>query len=92
MGSDSFQNLSKWKNGAVIARDWPILIYKRPGFEITNTLSASITVAAAPLLEISSTHIRELIRSGRSIRYLVPDPVKEEIEKNLYYKGSKDPA
>jgi nicotinate-nucleotide adenylyltransferase len=86
MGSDSFQNLAKWKNGEVIARNYPIIIYRRPGFEITNPLNASITVADAPLIEISSTHIRELVRTGKSIRYWVADATMEEIEKNLYYK------
>ena len=92
MGSDSFQNLGKWKNGDVIARSYPVIIYKRPGYEITNLLNAHITIADAPLLEISSTRIRDMIRSGESIRYLVPDVVKEEIEKNNYYRDLKDPA
>jgi nicotinate-nucleotide adenylyltransferase len=33
MGSDSFQNLPKWKNAEVIMRDYEIYAYKRPGFE-----------------------------------------------------------
>jgi nicotinate-nucleotide adenylyltransferase len=45
----------------------------------------------APLLEISATHIRELIQEGKSIRFLVPDVVLEEIEETGYYK-LKNPA
>ena len=93
MGSDGFQNLDKWKNAEVIIQHYPITIYKRPGFEITNTHGASITITDAPLLEISSTHIRYLIRKGLSIRYLVPDVVKEEIENNGYYSSAlENPA
>lgn len=92
MGSDSFQNLAKWKNGDIIARTYPIIIYKRAGFEITNPLNAMITVADTPLLDISSTRIRDMIRARKSIRYLVPDVVKEEIERNNYYRELKDPA
>lgn len=89
IGSDGFLNIKKWKNAAVILKNYPIIIYKRPGFEINNSaLSGSISVADAPLIEISSTHIRYLIKSGKSIRYLVPDIVKEEIEKNLYYRSA----
>jgi len=40
----------------------------------------------APLLDISSTAIREMIKAGKSIKFFVPDVVKEEIEKNHYYK------
>ena len=87
MGSDSLQNLNKWKNAEVIMSRYPIYVYTRPGFEIRDDLPIKKTVLDAPLLEISSTHIRELVRSGKSIRYLVPDAVKEEIESNHYYKG-----
>ncbi|MBD0374088.1 MAG: nicotinate-nucleotide adenylyltransferase [Flavisolibacter sp.] len=85
MGSDSFQNLSKWKNFEVIIAHYPILIYKRPGFEIENKMNAAIRVMDAPLLEISATHIRELVQKGKSIKYLVPPGVEEEIVANRYY-------
>jgi nicotinate-nucleotide adenylyltransferase len=87
MGSDGFQNLNKWKNYPVIAANHMIYIYKRPGFEVTENHGAAITVLDAPLLEISSTHIRELIKNKKSIRFLVPDVVKEEIELAGYYKN-----
>ena len=86
MGSDSFKNLEKWKNYESLINNYRIYIYKRPGFEVVNNHNADIIMVEAPLLEISSTHIRELIRKGKSIRYLVPDSVKEEIESNNYYK------
>ncbi|HSF46069.1 MAG TPA: nicotinate (nicotinamide) nucleotide adenylyltransferase [Chitinophagaceae bacterium] len=86
MGSDSLQNLNKWKNAEVIMNRYPLYVYTRPGFDIRNDLPVNKTVLKAPLLEISSTHIRELIKNGKSIRYLVPDAVKEEIESNHYYK------
>ena len=40
----------------------------------------------APLLEISATHIRELIRAGKSIKYLVPPSVEEEIAASNFFK------
>lgn len=88
MGSDGFQNIGNWYNAKVIIDNYPILIYKRPNFEVVNTINASIKVVDAPLLDISSTHIRYMIKSGKSIRYLVPDIVKEEIEKNLFYRSA----
>ncbi len=88
MGSDSFQNLANWKNAQHIVQNHGIYLYARPGFEITNSLNASVKTIEAPLLEISSTHIRKLIASGKSIRFLVPDNVKEEIQANHYYMSS----
>lgn len=86
MGSDSFQNLKNWKNYQLLISRFKIYIYMRPGFEITNINSQNIKIMHAPLLQISSTHIRENIRNKKSIKFLVPDKVKEEIERNSYYK------
>lgn len=86
MGSDGFQNLPKWKNADLLVKEYPIIIYKRPGFDITDTLNASVQILDAPMLDISATFIRNTIREGKSIRYLVPDKVREEIERNNYYK------
>ncbi|HWI93794.1 MAG TPA: nicotinate (nicotinamide) nucleotide adenylyltransferase [Flavisolibacter sp.] len=89
MGSDGFQNLDKWKNPETIIASYPIIIYKRSGFEVDNKLNANITIMNAPLLEISSTHIRALIQSGKSIKYLVPPAVEEEIIASGMFKKSR---
>jgi|SRR5579871_6669507 len=87
MGSDSFQNLSKWKNYKYLLKHHPLYIYKRAGFEkLPEYPEAKITVLDAPLLQISATHIRESVKNGKSIRYLVTEAAREEIERNGYYK------
>lgn len=86
MGSDSYQNLPKWKNAEIIIANYPVIIYKRPGFEVEKLYNESNKVLDAPLLQISATHIRELIKSGKSIKYLVPPSVEEEIEKSGLFK------
>jgi nicotinate-nucleotide adenylyltransferase len=86
MGSDGFKNLDKWKNYKVLINNHHFYIYKRPDFEVEETLGATITVLNAPLLDISSTTIRTMIKEKKSIRFLVPDVVKEEIERNAYYR------
>jgi nicotinate-nucleotide adenylyltransferase len=86
MGSDSFQNLPKWKNAAAIIQHYPILVYERPGFKVSDTLGVQVTLLEAPLLEISATHIRNLVQKGKSIRYLVPEAVAAEIERSRFYR------
>lgn len=86
MGSDGFQNLPKWKNVELLIKEYPIIVYRRPGFEIIDHWNARLTVLDAPMLDISATLIRNNIKEGKSIRYLVPEKVKEEIERNNYYK------
>jgi len=85
MGSDSYTNLNKWKNYELILKNYSIMVYKRPGFDVAE-LPKNVTLLDAPLLQISSTRIREMIKQKQSIRYLVPDVVKEEIERSSYYK------
>ena len=86
MGSDSYQNLPRWKNYEQLLKNTAIYIYKRAGFEnIPEYPNAKLNILEAPLLQISATHIRDILKEGKSIRYLVPDIVKEEIERNHYY-------
>ena len=86
MGSDSFQNLHKWKNFEVIVNEYDVYVYLRPGFEVTNKLNAKLHIVDAPLLQLSATQIRQYVKEGKSIRYLVPESVREEIAKGGYYK------
>lgn len=88
MGSDSFQNLPTWKNFRQLLDRYPIFVYERPNYAAENNYEGSkVIFLKAPLLEISSSYIRTLVREGRSIRYLVPDKVRNEIEQNGYYKN-----
>ena len=87
MGSDSYQNIHKWKNYKSITGHYQIYIYKRPGFEVSpEKLGSRTTLLDAPLLQISATQIREYIRNKKSVRYMIPEKVLEEIEKGGYYK------
>jgi nicotinate-nucleotide adenylyltransferase len=86
MGSDSFQNIHRWKNYTFILNHYKIFIYNRPGHPVTETHGANIHLLDAPLLPVSATQIRGLAREGKSLRYLVPDRVLEEIERGGYYK------
>ena len=87
MGSDSFQNLQKWKNSEWLLQHYPIYIYTRPGHENLPAYPGAKAIHRlnAPLLPISSTDIRKNIKEGKSIRYLVPENVRTEIERNGYY-------
>ncbi len=88
MGSDSYANITNWKNYEVLLKKYKIIIYKRPGFVETqkNGLPEDLIQLTAPLLDISASSIRQNIKQQKSIQYLVVDEVREEIEKNGYYK------
>ena len=86
MGSDSFENLPKWKNHEQLLKNYNIVVYERPGHPVQPPIPKQVMILKAPLLEISATHIRQSIKNNKSIRFLVPDSVKQEIERNGYYK------
>jgi len=85
IGSDSFQNIHRWKNYEHLLASYSFLVYKRPGFEIKETHGADLTLLDAPLLEISSTFIRRQVKEKKSIKYLVPEAVEQYIGTNKYY-------
>ena len=86
MGSDSYQNLDKWKNYESIVNNYPVYVYKREGHEIKRTFSKEPVILDAPIIQISASQIRDYIRSAKSIRYLVPEIVREEIESRKFYR------
>jgi len=86
MGSDSFQNLPKWKNFDALVKNYQFIVYRRPGFDITEKFGADVTYLEAPMLELSATLIRNNCKDGITIRYLVPEDVRLEIERNNYFK------
>jgi nicotinate-nucleotide adenylyltransferase len=86
MGSDSYQNLDKWKNYETIINNYAVYVYKREGHEIKKTFDKEAVILNAPIIQISASQIREHIRSAKSIRYLVPEIVREEIESRKFYK------
>jgi nicotinate-nucleotide adenylyltransferase len=85
MGSDSYCNLSKWKNYEQILEHYSIIIYNRPNFDVVENLH-NAEVLNAPMLNISSTIIRKLIKEGKSIKYLVNEIVYTELSNNNYYR------
>ncbi|HEU0228647.1 MAG TPA: nicotinate (nicotinamide) nucleotide adenylyltransferase [Arachidicoccus soli] len=87
IGSDSFTNLSKWKNYETLIKNYSFIVYQRPGFEINTETTKNINyeLLDAPLLDISATFIRAQLKERKDIKYLLPHGVYSEIESNKYY-------
>ncbi|GIV59428.1 nicotinate (nicotinamide) nucleotide adenylyltransferase [Rhodocaloribacter litoris] len=89
LGGDSFRDFATWHRPDEIIRRVPLLVYDRPGTRYDDVPERFRTRACfvdAPLLEISGSDIRTRIREGRSIRYLVPEPVRRYIETHGLYR------
>ncbi len=89
IGSDSLDHFAEWHRPDEIAERVPLVVYKRPGVIDTvpePRFARHVRFVAAPVMEVSGTEIRSRCRSGRSIRYLVPEGVRTYIEENGLYR------
>ena len=95
IGSDSMADLSNWHKAQELVGKANFLAAARPGVELNfnevKKVFGSIGVQhihqfITPSFEISSTNIRERIKIGRSIKYLVPEEVEEYIYRENLYK------
>ena len=87
MGSDNLESFHKWKNYESILKQYEILVYNRARQIKTSLVNHnSVHFFNAPILQISSSFIRECIRNNKSIKYLVPEQVINQIEASSYYK------
>lgn len=87
MGEDNLPTLPKWKNYQVLLDRYAIYVYPRPGTPHSPLHEhPSVRLLDTPLLEISATFIRQCVREGRSIRYMVPDAVAEYIQRHRFWQ------
>lgn len=86
IGEDNLVQFANWKNHQQILEYYGLNVYPRPrAAESTFKTHPNVQLVEAPLLDISATYIRDCIRSGRSIRYMVPEVVEEMIERKKFY-------
>jgi len=94
-GADAIYELETWKNVEELLQLCKFIAASRPGIdkkklknkimELNEKYNASITITSVPALAISSTDIRSRIRTGKSIKYILPESVEYYIYKNNLY-------
>ena len=73
MGADGLRTFHKWKHANLIVEKYHRLIYPRPGTDKeTAARLPNATLVNAPMMEISSSFIRQAIKEGKDVRHLVP--------------------
>ncbi|WP_194285654.1 nicotinate (nicotinamide) nucleotide adenylyltransferase [Sphingobacteruim zhuxiongii] len=86
MGEDNLQGLMKWKNAEVLLRDYQIVVYPRPGYDGGDLKNhPSIRMTDTPVMELSSTFLRQAVKEGKSIKFYTADKVIEFIDKKGLY-------
>ena len=88
IGADNWQDFKKWYKWEEILQSYPIIIYRRPGYDLNasvpiNLKARSITIADTPLYDISSTEIRHAVRAGK----IPAEWLGEQVSKYIEEKG-----
>lgn len=87
MGSDNLATLHKWKNYETILENYDIYVYPRPGDnDLPYKDNPRVKITEAPLMEVSSSFIREAIKNKKDVRYFMPESVAKYIEEMHFYE------
>lgn len=87
MGSDNLQTFERWRNYEYILENYKIYVYPRPGSERCALRShPNVTMAEVPMMDISSSYIRQQIAARRDVRYLLTEPVYEYLTEMHFYE------
>ena len=86
IGGDNLANFHKWKHHQRILDEYGLMVYPRPGFYHSQLEQhPNVKIIEAPLLNISSTEIRNQLHQKKSIEEMVPSAVAKFILENLNY-------
>lgn len=87
LGSDNLLNFHKWKNHEEILKHHELLVYPRPGFtENPYANRPNVIITEAPVMDISSTFIRNAIHNKKDVRFFVHPKVWEYIDEMNFYR------
>ena len=88
MGEDNLKSFHKWKNFEVILERHKVYVYPRISVGVPDkfTDDPAIIRIEAPVIEISSTFIRQAIREGKNVTTMLPPKVWEYIDRMNFYK------
>ena len=89
MGEDNLKSLHKWKNYKLILENHSIYVYPRISEGKIDTQfnnHSKITKVDAPIMELSSTFIRNEIKDGKNVRPILPEHVWQFIDEMNFYR------
>ena len=90
MGEDNLKGLPKWKNSEKLIENHQIIVYPRifEGEKQDNEYLKhdNISMVNAPIIELSATEIRNMIKNGKNVRPMLPPEVYEYLDGSNFYK------
>ena len=92
IGEDNFVNFKKWKNYKEIMNNFKIYVYPRKTRlkrDMKLLMSNNIEMIEAPLIDLSSTNIRNIINDKNYAKQFISDSIYKYITTNNLYKSNK---
>lgn len=87
MGSDNLDNFHRWRNYEHILENYEIYVYPRPGHDGGDLAShPHVHLVDVPMMDISSSYIRERISKRQSVEYLLTEPVYKYLTEMHFYE------
>lgn len=88
IGGDNWEAFDKWYRYEDILKRYPIIVYPREGSKVSGVKfqGSDIQIVETPLINISSTQIRQRLHEGKSVRGLVNTEVAMVIEQEHLYR------
>ncbi len=89
MGEDNLNSFHKWKNYEVILNNHEIYVYPRKNSDKINEQFVAhnkIKRVDAPIIELSSTFIRDNIKSKKNVAPMLPQKVWDYIDSSAFYR------
>ena len=86
-GMDSLQNFKNWREYQRILDNYELLVFPREGYDGGELINyPSVTVLKTPIVEVSSTFIRQCIKEGRDVRHFMPEKAFAYLKANRFYE------
>ena len=85
IGSDNWRIFDKWRDNQRILEDYGVIVYLRPGYPVERRIIDGLDVVDAPMVDVSSTFIRNAISRGKNMTYFLPTGVYKYIVDNKLY-------
>ena len=89
IGSDNWAGFPRWREAGRILAEHHLIIYPRPGYPVDEgSLPPRVRLTSAPVLDVSSTFIRQSLAQGRDVRFFLHPAVWEALVSACHGRGS----
>lgn len=92
IGSDNWNTFDQWRSSDEILEEFGVIVYPRPGKDVRNRYVDGMDLVQSPMIDLSSSFIRQALSRGKDVRCFLPPGVYEYIRDHQLYLPQKTSA